>query len=339
MKKILATFLALAMGASLLSGCAPAKVEESKAPEATKVAESPAEQPTEAPKEEAAAPAEEAKKTLTIGVSLNAADEYRTSWLNAFEKQAKEKGYTVYSTNADSDASKQISDIESLLAKQPDIMVIHAFNADAAAPAIDAIAAKGIPCILFDFPVNTDTYTTLITDKQYLNGQIQGEYVNQWLAEDTTRKANVGYLVGMYSMEAAMPRMEGFFDTCTAAVKVAEAEGGWSVDGAMKITEDWLQAHPEINVYACMNDDMAIGVIQALTAAKKDMSQILVLGIDGTDAAKEYLASGDLDATAARDIDKEAGFTLKTCEEIVLEGKTVEKELYPEAIFALTANK
>lgn len=59
------------------------------------------------------------------------------------------------------------------------------------------------------------------------------------------------------------------------------------------------------------------------------------LGIDGSDVGLEYLATGELDATAARDVSIETQFTLDTCERI-LAGETVEKTLRPNAITLLT---
>lgn len=270
-----------------------------------------------------------------IGVSLNDADEYRTSWLDNFTEVAEEDGHSVISANAANDASKQIADVESLIAQQPDILVIHAYSADGIVPALETAQEADIPVVLFDFVVNSDAYETLILDGQGLNGKIQGEYVNEWLEEDPSRVANVGYIVGSYSMEAALPRRDVFYETIGIEEAMAEQEGGWSADSAMQIAEDWLQAYPEMNVFACMNDDMAIGVIQALTAAGKDMDEVLVLGIDGTDAAKEYVKSGELDCTAARDVKIEVQCTLDTCKKI-LAGESVEKEIEPMAIKALT---
>lgn len=276
-----------------------------------------------------------AEESYTIAVSLNDADEYRTSWLNAFKAAAEAKGYTVIDTNAGSDASKQIADVESLIVKQPDILVLHAYSEDGIVPALEALEAANIPVVLFDFPVASDKYTTYVTDQQALNGEIQANYVMNWLAEDSTRVANVGYIVGMYSMEAAMPRRDRFYEVMGIEAPMAEAEGNWAANEAMSITEDWLQAYPDMNVFACMNDDMAIGCIQALTAAGVNMDDVLVLGIDGTDAALPYLASGELDCTAARDVNLETSFTLETCEKI-LAGETVEKNLEPRGISAMT---
>ena len=280
-------------------------------------------------------PATAQENSYTIAVSLNDADEYRTQWLNTFTEQCEEKGYKVISSNAASDASKQISDVESLLLQQPDILVLHAYSADGAAPALDAIEAAGIPCVLFDFDVTADNYTTQVADTQYTYGQVQGEYAKAWLAEDPTRELHLGYIVGMYAMEGAMPRRDGLYDALGIEQPEAEAEGNWSANEAMTITEDWLQAYPDMNVFACMSDDMAIGAIQALVAAGKNMDDVLVLGVDGTDAAKLYLASGELDATAARNIAIETAFTLETCEKI-LAGETVEKHVEPKGISMLT---
>lgn len=260
---------------------------------------------------------ETALEDVTIAVSLNDADEYRTQWLDTFTELCDEKGYHVISANAGSDASKQISDVESLLLQQPDIVVMHAYSAEGAGPALDAIEAAGLPCVLFDFDVTADNYTTQVVD------------------EDESRELNLGYIVGSYSMEGAMPRRDGLYEALGVEEPMAEAEGNWNANDSMSITEDWLQAYPDMNVFACMSDEMATGVIQALNAAGKNMDDVLVLGIDGAAVAMEYLESGDLDATAARDVNIETGFTLETCEKI-LSGETVEKRLQPMGISLLT---
>lgn len=274
-------------------------------------------------------------ESYTIAVSLNDADEYRTQWLNEFTALCDAKGYEVISASAGSDASKQISDVESLLLQNPDIVVMHAYSADGAGPALDAIEAAGVPCVLFDFDVNADNYTTQIVDDQATCGEMQAQYIQQWLEEDPSRELHLGYVVGMYSMEGAMPRRDGLYAALGIESAEAEAEGNWTANEAMAITEDWLQAYPDMNVFACMSDEMAVGVIQALVSAGKNMDEVLVLGIDGSDVGLEYLATGELDATAARDVSIETQFTLDTCERI-LAGETVEKTLRPNAITLLT---
>jgi ABC-type sugar transport system substrate-binding protein len=220
------------------------------------------------------------------------------------------------------------------VAQKPLAIVLHAYSAEGIVPALEAMERAKIPCILFDFEVASDKYVTLITDNQGLNGEIQARFLLEWLAKDSSRRANVGYLVGSYNALGAMPRRDQFY-AVSGIRPLAEQEGGWSANGAMTITEDWLQAYPQMNVFACMNDDMAIGVIQALRSAGKNMNDFLVLGVDGSDAAKPFIRSGDLAATAARDVNLETAFTLDTVEQII-DGRSVGKLLRPNAITAMT---
>lgn len=272
---------------------------------------------------------------IKIAVSLNSADTYRTSWITAFKALADEKGYTVIETNADSDPSAQISDIETLIAQEPDVLVVHPYDSESVTSATDKAFAQNIPVVLIDQSVASDNFTAHLMDRQGLNGVIQAEYVQKWLAEDPSREMNIGYIVGLYSMEAAMPRRDEFYQTLGIESAMAENEAGWSANNAMSITEDWLQAHPTMNIFACMSDEMAIGCIQALKAANKNMDDILVLGVDGSEAAMEYLKSGELDCTAARDVNKEVGAAMDTVEKIY-RGETVDKEIEMNAIYPLT---
>ena len=272
---------------------------------------------------------------LKIGVSMNSADEFRSSWLDSFKEQAAAKGYKVISTNADNSADKQISDVESLIQQSVDVAVVHAYSEDGIVPALEELKKAGIPAILVDFQVASDDYETLVSDDQLQNGVIQGEYVNAWLAEDKSRVANVGYIVGLYSMEGAMPRMYGFFDTCTKANKLAEGEGGWSADGAMSLTEDWLQAYPKMNVFVAMSDEMALGCVQALKAAGKNMDDVLILGIDGSVEGLASVKAGEIDCTAARDVNREAEVALECCEKVKA-GEALEKQTYPKSITAVS---
>lgn len=284
-----------------------------------------------------ASPAVAEDKSITICISMNSMDQYRTSWLDGFEKSAQEKGYTVNSTNSDNDPSKQISDVEALIQKNPDVIIVTPVDSEGIVPAIEAARAANIPVMVIDNAAATEV-TTWVYDSQGLNGQIQAEYLKKWLDEDSSRVANVGYIVGMYSMEAAMPRMHDFKDAFEGDERftwIAEADASWSADNAMRITEDWLQAHPDMNVFACMSDEIAIGCIQALKAAGKNMDDVIVMGVDGSDAAMEYLKSGDLDCTAARDIEKEIACALETAEKIA-SGETVEEVTHPMAIYPLT---
>jgi ABC-type sugar transport system, periplasmic component len=330
MKRLLSIAIVVLIVATLLTGCNSTGTPASTPPSDAGAPPS----DTSAPPVDTGTPVSE---EIVIGISMNSADQYRTSWLNEFKALAESSGYTVHSTNADNNASTQISDIEALVARKPDVIIVTALDSEGIVPAVEACNAAGIPVIAIDMPIATDVAAT-VTDKQGLNGVIQAEYLKAWLDADSTRVANIGYIVGMYSMEAAMPRMDDFkaiTDTDSRCNWLIDKEAGWSGADAMSITEDWIQAYPEMNVFACMSDEMAIGCIQALIAAGKNMDDVVVMGVDGSDAAKDYLKSGELDCTAARDVKREVAAALETAERLV-KGETVDKDIYPEAIFPMT---
>jgi ABC-type sugar transport system substrate-binding protein len=121
--------------------------------------------------------------------------------------------------------------------------------------------------------------------------------------------------------------MTEIFTTCPAATKVVEAEGLWNADKGMAITEDWLQSQPSLNVIAAMNDEMAIGAIQALKAAGADMNKWLVFGVDGTANGQVYIKSGELDATTYMDLAMTTSIIADTAERLV-NGEQVEKTVW-----------
>ena len=64
---------------------------------------------------------------------------------------------------------------------------------------------------------------------------------------------------------------------------------------------NWLSSGVDFQGVIANNDEMAIGAIQALKSAGKDMSTIVVGGIDATQDGLAALQAGDLDVTVFQD--------------------------------------
>jgi inositol transport system substrate-binding protein len=60
---------------------------------------------------------------------------------------------------------------------------------------------------------------------------------------------------------------------------------------------NWLTADLEFDAVIANNDEMAIGAIQALKAAGRDMDSVIIAGIDATADALAAMQAGDLDVT------------------------------------------
>lgn len=329
MKKLLAMVLSVTVLAGLLTGCGSSVTggEEKETAVAAAVEQTAAGKETE-----------DSGKPLKIGYAqANAGDEFRAAWLKSFSKKAEEKGYILATTDASDDISKQISDVESLILQGCDVIAVNGLDSEGIVPALEAIKAAGIKCVMVDTTVTDESlYDCIICEDSLVTGRKQGEYIKSWL-EEKALEPKLGYVVGMYSMTFTLGRRDGVYEVLGIEKPVVENEAMWKANSAMTLAEDWMQAYPDLNVIACMNDDMAIGVIQALKSAGKNMDEILVVGVDGLSAGANYIKEGSLDATVARDLEAETSLYLEICEKLAA-GESVEKQIAPESSFVMDAS-
>lgn len=90
--------------------------------------------------------------------------------------------------DAQDDPEKQISDIEDMLARDCDVLIISAVNPGDLVPALEKAAAAGVPVVVFDRGVNTEAFTTFIHP---IGGFAYGYTSMQWLAEAMGGEGNL----------------------------------------------------------------------------------------------------------------------------------------------------
>lgn len=301
-RNVLSIVLVLAM--VLLCGCGngaggtePEKQEVQATEGETKENEA-----EESSKEEPKAAEEESGEgeEYVLGIAFSAFEEFHVEWLKYAEEVAAENNIKIITTNAQNNISTQMADIESLIVQKPDAIMVWAVDADGMVNAVEGITAAGIPCILSSYSVNTDQYDLYLYEDQILTGQLQADYCKEWVEKHPGETLNCGYIWGVTGISGCIERYDGWKDNCVdgeTIVLLDEQIGNWSTDEAMAITEDWLQAYPEMNCIVCMSDEMALGAIQALQGANKDFDDYLIIGIDGSESAQLELDKGTLDAT------------------------------------------
>ncbi len=277
---------------------------------------------------------------LVVGMAMNTEIDFVSDLQNSLEEKADEAGIKFIFTNANNDAEKQLSDIDSLIAQNPDVIVMRVVDSDAAVSCVEAIKDAGIACVIQDTPVNTDAYDCRIVGDQSMVGQLIGSYMQEWLDEDETRSINMGYINGNTN-EVIQKRETGIYDVVDASrinTFSSQVSMGFSAEGAMAYAEDWLQSQPDMNCIACGNDEMAAAVIQALSAAGTDYDNFLVFGCDGGAIGQQYLQSGELDATVSQSASKVADAIIEVAKGVA-EGKTYENKMYnPDCYRLMTAD-
>lgn len=240
------------------------------------------------------------EEEYVLGIAFSAFEEFHVEWLKYAEEVAAENNITIITTNAQNNISTQMADIESLIVQKPDAIMVWAVDADGMVNAVESISAAGIPCILSSYSVNTDQYDLYLYEDQILTGQLQADYCKEWVENHPGETLNCGYIWGVTGISGCIERYDGWKDNCVDGEKIVlldEQIGNWSAAEAMAITEDWLQAYPEMNCIVCMSDEMALGAIQALQGAGKDFDDYVIIGIDGSESAQLELDKGTLDGT------------------------------------------
>lgn len=141
----------------------------------------------------------------------------------------------------------------------------------------------------------------LIADaKHYVgpNAQHNGELAAAWMSEKLNDQGEVAIVIGMPKAFAARQRTAGFKNWIEAnnsgLTIVEEQNADWDRNTAKTIAANWIQNHPDLKGIFCNNDDMALGVVEAVREANAD---ILVVGVDGIGEAYQSIRDGGLSAT------------------------------------------
>jgi ribose transport system substrate-binding protein len=200
-------------------------------------------------------------------------------------------------TNGENNASKQVSDVESLLAQGVDVLVLSPVTADALTPVVKQAMDAGIPVLTLDRGVNTPVTVHIGADNKLI-GRTAGEYVCNVLGGE----GNVIEIQGTAGASATIDRHDEFravlAEQCPGVQVVADQVANYVREPAIKFMEDMLQRFGpgEIDLVYAHNDDMALGAVTALEAAGRQ-DEVMVVGIDGEEAAYQAIDEGRMVAT------------------------------------------
>lgn len=122
-----------------------------------------------------AAMAEECKVGLTMP-SLNAP--YFAAQVAAVEKAAKDQGCEITTADSQNDFSKQINDVEDMIAKGIDILILNPRDQEALVPAADAATKAGVKVVVMDSTLNPKAnVVTQVRSSNEENGRLVGDWI------------------------------------------------------------------------------------------------------------------------------------------------------------------
>ncbi|MBB3395881.1 sugar ABC transporter substrate-binding protein [Rhizobium sp. BK060] len=270
----------------------------------------------------------------TVGVSMALFDDnFLTVLRNGMQDYAKTlNGVTLQVEDAQNDVAKQQSQIQNFIASKVDAIVVNPVDTDATAAMSKLAAAAGIPLVYVNRePVNVDS----LPDKQAFvasNEQESGTLETKEVCRLLGGKGKAVVMMGELSNQAARMRTKDVHDVvatdeCKGIQIIEEQTANWSRTQGSDLLTNWLSSGLEFDAVISNNDEMAIGAIQALKAAGKDLGKIVIGGVDATQDALAAMQAGDLDVTVFQDAAGQGKGALDAALKLA-KGEKVEKKVY-----------
>ncbi|WP_214875076.1 ribose ABC transporter substrate-binding protein RbsB [Exiguobacterium sp. CH10] len=211
------------------------------------------------------------------------------------EEQANEMGATLTVADAQNDAAKQVNDVEDMIQKGMDLILINPTDSEAVGAAVQAANDAGIPVITVDRNAETGEVVAHVASDNVAGGQLAGDYMVELVGEGQ----KVVELEGIPGASATRDRGQGFNEAIDGKLEVvAKQSANFDRAEGLTVMENILQDNKDIVAVFAHNDEMALGAVQALEAA--GMSDVKVIGFDATDDAVKAVEDGTMAATVAQ---------------------------------------
>jgi ribose transport system substrate-binding protein len=233
------------------------------------------------------------EKKVTIGVSIPAADHGWTAGVVYHaERVAKllmeeHPGLNVI-VKTSPDPATQANAVQDLAVQGIDALVILPTDPDPLVNAIQQVKDAGTFVALVDrAPSNNDNGVRdlYVAGNNPALGRVAGEYIAK-----TTPDAKVAVIRGL-PIPIDQQRQDGFDQGIEGSnVEILERQyGNWNRDDAFRVTQDYLTKYPEIDVVWAQDDDMVVGVLEAIEQAGRTDIQYVVGGAGSKDMVKRVM--------------------------------------------------
>ena len=263
-----------------------------------------------------------ATEDTTVATEVVATDEstcattYQVGWANldagilyyrdlgeGLQKFADENCWELIVTDAAYDIPKQISQIEDMIVQGLDLIIAAPGDRDALVAVYEKAKEANIPMLSTGNNLS-DGNSALEIGFVGTDWEVEGRKQTEWMVEKLNGTGNVARLGGVGATQYVQKRKAGFETVManTKSLKVVfnQDANGFNQEEGLRLAQDALTKNPDITVFWCDSDALALGAVQAINERGLDHSKILVLGSDGEPIAFDQIRTGDgIDYTRA----------------------------------------
>ncbi len=264
-----------------------------------------------------------------IGFSIAMRDQFWTSMENAMKPYAEANNVDLSILDANQDVATQLGQVQTWAADGYDAAIIGLANNDSAE---DILAAAGDMKIVF---VNRQPKLELLKDGEVvyvgtdetLYGTEQGNYLAKLFKEDGKTEVNIAMFTGTLGLDNVTKRTasakKALEDNGIKANYVFENTAEWDRGKAMDQFAQFMGSGETVDAVICNNDEMALGVIEAMLTNGDKTVFCPVVGIDATDVGCAAVKEGTMACSVFQDPVAQGEGTLK-CALGLLKGEEIE---------------
>jgi ribose transport system substrate-binding protein len=276
---------------------------------------------------------------LKIGMSSSVLSiDFFVALKQGVEQGAAKYGFELINTNANGDAAKQVADIEDMIQKGVNAIIVNPQDVDAIVPAIEKANQANIPVIALDRGVSAGKLLSFLETDNVEMGRKAADYIAEQLKKKYGEyKGNVVELQGLLGTTAARDRGKGFNDEMKEKYPnikiVARQAADFNQEKALNVMTNILQANSQIDAVFGHNDDNTVGAANAIDQAGKfkpvgDKDHIIIIGIDGTRQAIQAIKDGRIDATISQVPIEMGEMSVDYVKQALIDKKTVPEHTY-----------
>jgi len=235
-------------------------------------------------------------QTTVIGVSIPAATHGWTGGVNWWADQAKQRLEATYPNlqiviNTAGSASEQADDIEDLIAiNQIDALVILPFESDPLTEPVASVKERGIFVTVVDRGLSREGIEDVyVAGNNAAMGRVSAEYIIE-------RLGGQGKIVVLRGIPTTIDneRFDAFMELIAETdIEVLDSQyANWNRDDGFEVMQDFLTRFPEIDAVWAQDDDITLGVIEALRQANRE-DEMFVVGGAGMKEIIKGVMDGD----------------------------------------------
>lgn len=239
-------------------------------------------------------------KDMVIGASLISKDNMWWANVGKFLQQAADqRKVKLIVLWAQGDPSKQLKDVEDLIQRRVDGILLGPVHDKGSVVAIEAAYNAKIPLVQIARPSSTDKYTASFVFDERMFGVKQASFI----ASKLPKGGNVVYLYGPVGASYPAIQYQGFTEELKKHpnVKVLHqyrAEVDTVAEG-LRNTEDALVRYPNVDAIVGSNDDLVLGAIRAAESAGR-AQKIVFVGNSGVPMGMQAIYDGKMAYTSLK---------------------------------------